>query len=57
MYGNLSILTETELLTCVKDILARPGHLTAFDATELSQIEEEMYRREKHQLFMDVMYD
>lgn len=55
MYGLLSHLTESELLTLVQLILARPGNITLYDRTELDQINTELVRRQRVAVLRDCL--
>jgi len=46
MFGNLRKISDAELLNYVKLILNRPGIMTSYDYTELTQIDNEFRRRE-----------
>ena len=46
MFGDLHNVSEDELLNFVLMILNRPGRLSAFDRTELHQINDELKRRD-----------
>ncbi len=46
MLGDITKIPDDGLLDLVRLILSRPGDLTAFDRTELDQINREFRRRE-----------
>ena len=46
MLGPLTNLTDDQLLNYTATILSRPGELSAFDLTELEQLNFELLRRE-----------
>lgn len=45
MFGSLEQLSEDELLNYVQIIFSKPADLSAFDQTELEQINDEFIRR------------
>lgn len=47
MLGDISKLSDLELLNIVNLILSRPGPVTSFDETELQQINDEAVRRQR----------